>query len=134
MRKLTSLLIALALSLVMGAAIAQTTPTLTFEGSVMVSTADGEFVSASYGQEVVAGQTVMVPADGSAALTYSNGAVTTLGPGTHVVPAAAVVTTTTGVAASAGMTAGIVAGAVILTAALIDQNLDESDEPPPLSP
>lgn len=133
MRKFTSILIALALSLAMGAAFAQSTPTLTFDGNVMVSTSDGEFVSAAYGQEVVAGQSIMVPSDGSATLTYSNGAVATFGPGTHVVPAGAVVTNT-GFASSAGMTVGIVAGAVILTAALIDQNLDDSDEPPPLSP
>ena len=133
MRKFTSILIALALSLAMGAAFAQSTPTLTFDGNVMVSTPGGEFVSAAYGQEVVAGQSIMVPAGGSATLSYDNGTVATYGPGTHVVPNSGVLVRT-GFDPSTGMTVGIVAGVVALTAALIDQNLDDSDPPPPLSP
>lgn len=140
MRKIASILIALAMSLAMGVAFAQSTPTLTFEGNVMVSTADGEFVSAENGQDVVAGQSIMVPAGGTATLSYSNGAVATFGAGIHVVPAGAVVATT-GFSTSAAATVGIVAGAVVLAALAIDQNLDEDADdnappppPPPLSP
>lgn len=133
MRNFTRVLVALALSLAMGAAFAQATPTLTFDGNVMVSNDDGEFVSAANGQNVVAGQSIMVPTGGAANLTYSNGAVVAFGPGTHVVPAGAVLTST-GFGSSAAMTVGIVAGVVAISAALIDQNLDESDPPPPISP
>ena len=121
----------------MGAAFAQSTPTLTFEGNVMVSTPDGEFVSAANGQTVVAGQLLMVPAGGSATLSYSTGAVATFGAGTHVVPASAVVASS-GFSTSAATTVGIVAGVVALTALAIDQNLDEdaddNEPPPPLPP
>lgn len=141
MRKLPSILVALALSLAMGAAFAQSMPTLTFDGNVMVSTPDGEFVSAANGQSVVAGQSIMVPAGGTATLSYSNGAVATFGAGTHVVPAGAVVattTTTTGFSTSAAATVGIVAGVVALASLAIDQNIDEdaadNAPPPPLSP
>lgn len=133
MRKFTSILIALALSLAMGAAFAQSTPTLTFDGNVMVSTPDGEFVTAANGQSVVAGQSLMVPPGGSATLAYSNGTVATFGAGTHVVPVAGVVVGT-GFTTSAAVTVGIVAGAVALTALAIDQNLDDDDEAPPVSP
>ncbi len=134
MRKFTSLLTALVLSLAMGAAFAQTTPTLTFQGDVMVSSDSGDFVSAANGQTVVAGQSIMVPPGGSATLAYSDGTIATFGAGTHTVPATGYVVTTTGVAASAGMTVGIVAGVVALTALAIDQNLDDDDEAPPVSP
>lgn len=133
MRRFTSILIALVLSLAMGTAFAQATPTLTFDGNVMVSTDNGEFVSAANGQSVVAGQSIMVPTGGAANLTYSNGALVTFGPGTHVVPAGAVASNT-GFAASAATTVGIVAGVVALSAVLIDQSVDDSDQPPPLSP
>ena len=134
MRKLTRPLIALALSLAMGAAFAQTTPTMTFQGDVMVSTSGGEFVSAVNGQTVAAGQTIMVPPGGSATLRYSDGTVATFGPGTHVVPASGVVVSTA-VAADAATTAAIVGGVVVASAAIIDQViLDDDDDDSPDAP
>ena len=139
MRKLAPTLIAAALAFAMAPAFAQDDDQIRLgtSGTVMVSSG-GEYVSAVNGQEVVEGQSFMVHSGAAATLTYEDDCtISYTEPGTYTVPddcdpAVAYVPagSSTGVAASAGMTAAIVGGVVAATAAAIDSNLGESDAPP----
>lgn len=141
MSKLATAILASALSLAMGPAFAQETPTLSVEGDVMVSSG-GEFVTATDGQEVAAGDSIMVQEDSAVTITYDNGCSEShTEPGTYevdedcvvVVPvqdAGAAYASTGG---SAMSTALIVGGVVAASAAIIHSNLD-GDPVPPISP
>lgn len=132
MRKFTTLMIALGLSLATGAAFAQT---VDVTGTAMVQEG-GQFVTAT-DANVSVGDTIMVPEDRTVTLTYPDGTRLMFTEGTYTVPTAAQAASMVGgesVYVSAGMTAAIVGGVVVLTAALIDQNLDDDDAAPPVSP
>lgn len=132
MRKFTTLMIALGLSLATGAAFAQN---VNVTGTAMVQEG-GQFVTAN-DANVSVGDTIMVPEGQTVTLTYPDGTRLAFTQGTYTVPTAAQAASMVGgesVYVSAGMTAAIVGGVVILTAALIDQNLDDDDAAPPVSP
>lgn len=141
MNKISTALIASALSLAMAPAFAQEdAPILSVDGDVMVSQ-DGEFVTATNGQTVTPGQSLMVQEDSAARVTYSEDCYMDYTvPATYTVesdcdrPVAAIASgNAVGTGASAGMTVGIVAGVVALSAAAIHSNLD-GDPVPPISP
>lgn len=139
MRKIAPALIAAALSLAMAPAFAQDDEAarLTTSGNVMVSSG-GEYVTATSGQWVMPGQSLMVEAGSAATVTYSdNCKIDYTSAGTYVIPddcdgAVAYVPagSTAGAAAGSALTtAAIVGGVVAVTAAAIESNQSDSDTP-----
>ncbi|HET6397164.1 MAG TPA: hypothetical protein VFF91_10035 [Pseudoxanthomonas sp.] len=108
-------------------------------GNVQTTNAAGDFVPASSGVQLAPGNRVLVPAGGSAVVTYPNGCQVVLTtPGVHTVAPTCVagVGTSSGTAAApnAAGTVALVAGGVALTAVAMEETLDdEDDERPPVS-
>ena len=88
MRRICLFLLVACLSV--GVASAQSMPSLMVTGNVMVASMDtGQFVTATNGQAIAAGQTLMVPAGATATVAYPDGSVAAFASGVHVVPAIA---------------------------------------------
>lgn len=138
MNKIKQALIATALAALALPAFAQdVVGTLTVNrGTVMTSTSDGQFVTATSGQGLQAGQQITVGQDSAATVNFTNGtSLSFTTPGTYTVslPAAAAAGAGAGAAgagASAAATVGIVAGVTALSALGVEQAGSGEQVPP----
>ena len=106
------------------------------QGTVQASNSDGQFVTASSGQSLQAGQQITIGQNSSATVTFTNGSTVVYStPGTYTLsmPVAATGTSTatgTGAGASAAATVGIIAGATALGALGVEQAGSGESVPP----
>lgn len=139
MKKLAQIVLAAALAAAALPAFAQDAAigTLTNVNGTVMTSNNGEFVTANANTPIAPGQQIMIGQDSSASITFTNGAVTNFTtPGTYTVNLP-VVAGSGGAAgagtaggASAAATAGIIVGAAALAGLGVDQAGSGEDVPP----